>query len=97
MYFSNKLNIAIYKSLMFDVKQMFNGKQMFDELTTQMDTLVITFKIDIFQCYGHVELCTKIARASFYLTVLLIDLFLTYAASSDEMNLWSSLDNSSQL
>ena len=95
MYFSNKLNIAMYKSLMFDVKQMFNGKQKFDESTTQMDTLVTTFKIDIFQCY--VELCTKIARASFYLTVLLIDFFLSYAASSFEMNLWSSLDNSSQL
>ena len=34
MYFSNKLNIAMYKSLMFDVKQMFNGKQKFDESTT---------------------------------------------------------------
>ena len=36
----------------------------------------------------------------FYLTALLIDFFpvyRTFAASSDEMELWSSLDDSSQL
>ena len=60
----------------------------------------MTFKIDIFYCYCHVELCTKIACAFFYLTALLIDflpIYRTSAALSDEMELWCSLNYSSQL